>query len=250
MKVKNMVPEIYYRESRDFAYIGRVFELMFNYMKTGADNINILLTDKYISSNLLDLYANTLGFDPKHKYDDTDLYYILSGFSKMMKHKGSIDAVKIALQLMFNSQKISNTNLQALVSIDPTDRYNLIIKIPETFSDVILLEDLFDYILPTGFTYRFENISDGLPEFISETIVSTYIRDNDQDSKNLLINNVSKTDSAKIRILQTSIGDDLNTDESKLFGHIGQINTSVIPTSKDSENRSNTQTESNISIEE
>ena len=243
MKVENMVPGIYYRESRDFAYIGRVFEILFNYMKTGADNINTVLTDKYISSNLLDLYANTLGFDPKHEYDDTDLYYILSGFSTMIKHKGSIDAIKIALQLMFNSQNISNTNLWALIAIDPTDQHNIILKIPETFSDVILLEDLFDYILPTGFTYRFENLTDGLPEFASEINISTYATD---DKMNLLINEVNKTDSAKIRILPTNIGDSLNTDKSALFGHIGQINTAIIRTaeSSTSENEiSNTITE-------
>lgn len=250
MKVENMVPGIYYQGSRDFAYIGRVFEILFNYIKTGADNININLTDKFISSNLLDLYANMLGFDPKHTYDDTDLYYVLAGFSKLIKNKGSLEAVKIALQLMFNSQNIKTSNLNSFISIDPLDRYNLIIRIPQNFSDIILLEDLFDYILPTGFTYRFEDLNEGLPEVTSETIISTYIRDDDQDLNNLLINEVSKIDSAKIRTLQISVGDDLNTDKSQLFGHIGQINTSVINSYKDFENESNIQTESNISAEE
>ena len=36
MEVRKLVPDIYYKDSRDFSYIGRLFEVLINYMKTGA----------------------------------------------------------------------------------------------------------------------------------------------------------------------------------------------------------------------
>ena len=37
MEVRKLVPDVYYRESRDFSYIGRLIEILVNYNKTGAD---------------------------------------------------------------------------------------------------------------------------------------------------------------------------------------------------------------------
>lgn len=62
MKVERMVPEIYYDKSRDFAYIGRLLEIVFNYMKTAADNVGVE-PDEDIDSNIIDLLVNTLGFE-------------------------------------------------------------------------------------------------------------------------------------------------------------------------------------------
>jgi hypothetical protein len=37
IKLQNYTPEIYYKESRDFQFIGRLFDLVLNAVKTDAD---------------------------------------------------------------------------------------------------------------------------------------------------------------------------------------------------------------------
>ena len=39
IKLQDYTPEVYYRESRDFQFIGRLYDLVLNYVKTNADLI-------------------------------------------------------------------------------------------------------------------------------------------------------------------------------------------------------------------
>lgn len=226
MLIENMVPDIYCRESRDFSYVARVFELVFNYLKTNSDAANVNLTDKHISRDVLDLYANMLGFEPRHVYDQTDLHYILLGFTELIKTKGSLQSIETALQLLFNAQKITNNNLASLIDIslnddsDPYSRYNLRINIPSDFKDIVLLEDLFDYILPAGFTYKFELLQSSIPELSSDIKVGTFMSDYDD-----LLKKIKQEDTVQIRITNSDM---LNTDDEDVISHIGYINTGVL----------------------
>lgn len=153
MKVDKLVPEVYYKESRDFSYIGRLFEIVFNYMRMGGSLVNVNLDDKYINSTILDLGALTLGFESKHKYVTKDLLYVISCFTNLLKNKGTMPAVKTVVQLLCTSQKFS-IDIDSAVMRDQNDHWKLLIYLPEGLKDVILMEDLFDYILPTGMIYE------------------------------------------------------------------------------------------------
>lgn len=156
MKVKNMVPEVYYRDSRDFAFIGRLIEILLNYMKTGADCVSTSLKSDSANPNTIQLLVNTLGFDSKHEYINKDLIYIASTFCDLLRNKGTGYAIDTAIRLLLNSQNIKNSDSKTFVYGENSD---LEIRIPEGLEDIILLEDLFDYILPAGVTYKLTKIA-------------------------------------------------------------------------------------------
>lgn len=160
MKVNKLVPEVYYRESRDFAYVGRLFELIFNYMKTGSGCVNASNFNTNIDSNVIDLVADTVGFTSKHKYSDENLLAIAGSFQKLLRMKGSMEAIKLAIVLLMTAQGIKlDTKAVELCEIDEDDSWHLNINIPAQLSDSVLLEDLFAYILPAGMTYTITRIS-------------------------------------------------------------------------------------------
>lgn len=181
MKVENFVPQVYYRESRDFAFIGRLIELAINYSKTAADNVNVRIEPNVNMDNyLLQLLADTLGFKLKHNYNTKDLLYICTSLYTLYKKKGSMEAIQDAVQILVNSQQIPQKVIwkQNLV-LDSTTK-NLTLKIPASLTDLVLIEDLFDYILPAGITYSFMRVSneaynakDNLSETVSDDQITS-----------------------------------------------------------------------------
>ena len=60
IKLQNLTPEIYYKQSRDFQLIGRLFDIVLNYVKTNADNLYSLPIGNDMNENLLNLLSYTL----------------------------------------------------------------------------------------------------------------------------------------------------------------------------------------------
>lgn len=161
MKVEKLTPEVYYSQSRDFSYIGRLFEVLFNYMKTGADSVMFNRDSPNIDATTIELLALTLGFESKHKYTTRDLIYIISSFSDLIKKKGTKESINTAIRLLINSQKIKINNIVDFIGTIPTtgeNQFILDIKIPAQLTGTVLLEDLFDYILPAGMLYKFTKV--------------------------------------------------------------------------------------------
>ncbi|MCK9470205.1 MAG: hypothetical protein M0Q88_00435 [Bacilli bacterium] len=161
MKVEKLIPEVYYSQSRDFSYIGRLFEVLFNYMKTGADSVMFNRDSPDIDATTIELLALTLGFESKHKYTTRDLIYIISSFSDLIKKKGTKEAINTAIRLLINSQKIKINNIVDFIGTIPTtgeNQFILDLKIPAQLTGTVLLEDLFDYILPAGMLYKFTKV--------------------------------------------------------------------------------------------
>lgn len=163
MKVEKLLPEVYYSQSRDFSYVGRLFEILFNYMKTGADCIAVNPTSPNIDATTIELAALTLGFESKHKYTTRDLIYIISSFSDLIRKKGTKYAISTAIRLLMNSQKIyleeDITDFVSTMFLEEANSFIFDIIIPEQLTDLILLEDIFDYILPAGVLYRFIKVT-------------------------------------------------------------------------------------------
>lgn len=158
MIVRDLVPEIYYRESRDFSYVGRLFEILFNYLKTNVDLVGETPINNEVPDSIVDLVATTLGFESKHKYQTNDLVAICSAFTLLLRNKGNALAIEQAITILLHTQGIEET---FEVDVDEQDRYKYIISVPKTLDDIILLEDVLDYILPTGMTYTFRLKSSG-----------------------------------------------------------------------------------------
>lgn len=152
IRTEYLVPEIYTRESRSFQLFGHLYDLIANYSKMCIDSMENNPISKNTDYKLLDLMTSTIGFESKHNYNVADLFALCLSFETIIKYKGSKTAIEYACNVLLNSQGI---DVEAIVDYIGYPDYLVSISIPSTLTDIILLEDLFDYILPAGFNYEF-----------------------------------------------------------------------------------------------
>lgn len=173
MKVEKLLPEVYYKESRDFAYAGRLIEFALNYMKSAADCIDNNLKSEYENSNLIDLWIDTLGFDSKHVYTNRDLVILASAFYELLQNKGNIRSIELAIRLILNAQGIRIDLTDNELCVFDTKRMELQINVPDNVTDLILIEDIFNYILPVGVVYKFIRVSGNNAKHLTKVNLNT-----------------------------------------------------------------------------
>ena len=144
IKLQDLTPSIYYEQSRDFQFIGRLYDIVLNYIKTNADNLYTLPIGKNMDEKLLNLLAFTLGFQSKHHYNSKQLLAICSVLPLILKNKGSLNAILIAVNSILYAEGIN----QAL-DYEFKDN-NLVLYLSQDLSDLTLLKDIMIYILPAG----------------------------------------------------------------------------------------------------
>lgn len=150
IKLQNYTPDVYYKESRDFQFIGRLFDLVLNSVKTETDLLYNLPLSANSDEKLLELLAMTLGFKPRHQYNARQLKAICSVFSEIMRNKGSIKALKIACEALFNALDISQELSYDFTPTANNDKTELNLYISQEFGDITILNDLLSYVLPAG----------------------------------------------------------------------------------------------------
>lgn len=179
IELQTLTPSVYYNQSRDFQYIGRLFDIVLNSVKMNADMLyNIPLSDNS-DEKLTDLMAMTLGLKLKHKYPAKQLTAICSCFSEIMRNKGSLYAVELAVNALLNAEGLTK---EYKVDMD-VEECKLTIYVPFQLSDTSLLRDIMDYILPAGvscsicilnFTTANANTKLGISSTNSNTIITEY----------------------------------------------------------------------------
>ena len=144
IKLQDLTPSVYYEQSRDFQFIGRLYDIVLNYIKTNADNLYTLPIGKNMDEKLLNLLALTLGFQSKHHYNSKQLLAICSVLPLILKNKGSLNAILIAVNSILYAEGIN----QALDYEFKNN--NLVLYLSPDLSDLTLLKDIMIYILPAG----------------------------------------------------------------------------------------------------
>lgn len=164
IKLYNRLPEIYFTESRDFQALARAHEVLYNYLKTNADTMQSLSFDKNFDVRLLNLLATSQGFCVKHNYNTRDLFNLCSAFADILKNKGSLVSIEKTISLLLNAQQIESS-FDIDIDVISGDKHELLIYLPKEIKDTVLLEDVFDYILPSGYTYSFilTDFAEGVP---------------------------------------------------------------------------------------
>ena len=154
IKLEELTPLIYYKESRDFQLIGRLFDLVLNFCKTSADTIYYLPQSLNADKQFVTLLAMTLGFKPKHNYNSTQLRAICSILPTILKNKGSLNAILLIATTLLRAEGIVESleydYLTKKLSDDDDRPLGLTIYLPIQLHDTILLEDLLDYVAPAG----------------------------------------------------------------------------------------------------
>lgn len=162
IKMRNSVPEIY-NTSRDFQVMERVFDIALNAMKFDIDSIVKMSDTDFADARTLGLLQTKLGFFTKSQLtnDDDDLRLVLEAFPEMVKIKGSMDAIDIAVRTFL---KVNNTSANYSIdygsdksTVDDEDSmYHVItINMDSEYINTTLLTELLQYVLPTGYLVRF-----------------------------------------------------------------------------------------------
>ena len=147
IKFYDQVPVVYSNASRDFQYLGWLFNIVLNSVKHNVDSLYDLPNSK-TDAKLTELLALTLGFKIKRNYDQNQLRALTATLPKILKYKGTKEAVDMAgLAILAASgatgdfkSTINNGELEVIFPV------NLV--------DVSLFTDLLQYILPAGMTYH------------------------------------------------------------------------------------------------
>ena len=145
IRLQDLVPNVYYEKSRDFQFIGRLFDIVLNSVKTNSDTLYNLPSGKNKDERLLNLLAFTLGFQPKHHYNSKQLEAICSVLPLVIKNKGSLNAIIIATNAILHAEGLTQS---LSYSVAPGESITL--YLPTQLSDLTLLSDLMNYILPAG----------------------------------------------------------------------------------------------------
>ena len=144
IKLQNYTPEVYYKQSRDFQMLGRLFDVVLNAAKTNADMIYDIPSSDAAGSDLIDLLVLTLGFKHQHNYNVKQLAAICSIFPTILRNKGSQAAIELVCQTLLTVEGIGD---YPVVEIKDNIVY---IFISPKLKDLSLLRDILDYILPAG----------------------------------------------------------------------------------------------------
>ena len=149
MRLQDNTPEIYYNHSRDFQFIGRLYDVVLNSIKTDIDTIKYIRLGLNTDEQLLGLLATTLGFQAKHNYNNKQLAAICSTLPLILRNKGSNKAIELAVNAILNAEGINDYS-EISLSSDGI----LTVHVPEQIGDLTLLKDLADYIIPAGISLR------------------------------------------------------------------------------------------------
>lgn len=150
IKTEKSVPEIFYRDSRDFQFLGRVFDTVFNSLKTNSELVESNPFSDNFDTKLIDLLTLTLGFKSRHHYNINQLTAMCSAFMRAIKCKGTIKSIQTAVDTLLRAEGISDA---ARIEVD-SETSTLQIYVPLALKDTNLLNDLLDYILPAGMGYE------------------------------------------------------------------------------------------------
>ena len=146
IKLQDLTPKVYYDYSRDFQFIGRLYDLVLNSVKTNAANLYNLPCGKNMDEQLLNLLALTLGFKiTKQQYNSKQLRAICESLPTILKHKGSIQALVLAVNVLLAAEGITQS-----LDYEVIPKQGVVLGVAQELEDLTLLEDLLDYLLPAG----------------------------------------------------------------------------------------------------
>ena len=167
INVQKMVPEVYYNRSRDFQLFGRLYELIFNYIKNNTMAIKDMNENLNPNQNILELVCNTLGFVTTHSYSNDQLSALCSIFLNCIKSKGTINAIKLLIEMVCN---VENSKFKPDVNYD-FDKDYIYIIIPSDVTDLTLVRDVLKYIMPAGCRYVLISRNEKTEKLASEIIL-------------------------------------------------------------------------------
>lgn len=188
IKTQLLTPGVYYKESRDFQFFGRLYDVLYNYLKTNIDLMQPRELYDTTETNFIELQLNTLGFFPKRNYSLQELKFLCSVYSEIIRNKGSIKGIEILIKSVLRS--LGETNKFSIDMDDATTIPTIRIRIQNYLSSQqnTLIEEVLDYIMPIGVDYYIQNV----------TLLDNYIPLNVKLSENVGLKKATASDLSRV----------------------------------------------------
>lgn len=207
IRTQDNVPYVYPNESRDFQLLCRLYDTVLNGTKGDADLIQYITDTQFCNARLLQLLQTKLGFFTASDITDDELRTVLEAFPTIMKNKGSLKAIKQSLYVFLKIWHL-NTDIDIeVINKDPNTPYTIRVGIQSSWRDTTILDELFKYILPTGYLFeyifyssvknstRIVSAPNAKVLYIEDTVNSQIRHDSyDTDITNRLIGSVAMTE--------------------------------------------------------
>lgn len=209
IKTQLLTPGVYYKESRDFQFFGRLYDVLYNYLKTNIDLMQPQELYDTTETNFIELQLNTLGFFPKRNYSLQELKFLCSVYSEIIRNKGSIKGIEILIKSVLRS--LGETNKFSIDIDDTTTIPTIRIRIQNYLSSQqnALIEEVLDYIMPIGVDYYIQNV----------TLLDNYIPLNVKLSENVGLKKAAASDLSRVAynraIEETSVENNVYTGTFK-----------------------------------
>ena len=184
------VPDSYTHNSRDFQMMCNVVDYINGSINHYSDSMTSVLSAKHCPTSLLMLLKKKLGFLSGDYLDAEALRSILQVFPILLKNKGSIKGIQLAILIFIKYLHIGDTyDVQIISSNDSRNSpnsYLVKIGLPVKVDDVRLLKDLLEYVIPAGMNIKFstqENLLSGESNFVSNDTLNVLFMDESKDGE-------------------------------------------------------------------
>ena len=146
---------MYTSTSRDFQLIGRLYDCIINGIKFDVDSMLDIINTDNIDSRLLKLLQTKIGFFSSRDITDESLRYVLKAFPEIVKHKGSLKSIKQAVCTFLKLNGIKSNVYINITNNSLSNPYTVEIGIDDSIKNTYILNEIFKYILPTGYTISY-----------------------------------------------------------------------------------------------
>lgn len=147
IRLQDNTPDVYSGESRDFQLFCRLYDCVNNGFLYDASTISDIVDTEMCRSTLLPLLQTKVGFfGDTSNLDDRSLRMILEAYPYLIKHKGSLKAIKYAMNVFF---KIIGVDKRYGITVDYSN-YIITIMIESSLLDTTILKLILEPILPAG----------------------------------------------------------------------------------------------------
>ena len=162
VKLTKKVPEVYVNESRDFQLILRMYSLVLNDILFSTKSISLVTDTETTPSDVLNFLKSRIGFFTDKYIKTEELRKVLWSFPELVREKGSISAIYHAVHLFLRIKHIKSSVFveveNYLLDIDTSARipsFNIYIYTDEKLEDTLILDELWRYIIPTGYNVHY-----------------------------------------------------------------------------------------------
>ena len=87
INIEKLLPDIYYKESRDFKLFSKLLEIVVNSSDLNIKNMVNILNPELTKDSFLDILATALNYKPKNNFSNDELRIILNNYLYLIRHR-------------------------------------------------------------------------------------------------------------------------------------------------------------------